>query len=139
MAATVKDRPSLPPDQAGPAPVARVIDPSSRVRPGPDEIHAHEAHRAMSFKQPPATQYRKAGNYPEEEALGWKRYCCRGVDNIILGGVLRVREHVWPVYYVLAPDREAAEKVYREQVKEQALTIGRKENQIEVVIDEMSD
>ena len=141
--AAVKDRPNVPADMTGALtktpPMPRVIDPSSRIRPGPDEIHAHESHRAMGFKQPPATQYRKDSDYPDEAALGWKRFLCRGVDNIILGEVLRVREHVWPIYFILAPDREAAEKVYREQIREDALTIGRKEKQIEVVIEELGD
>jgi hypothetical protein len=135
------DKPSeadVPPLAPVPAPEPRVIDASSRIRPGYAEQEMHRRLAAMNLRQPPKTMGRLDSDFPAERERGWKRYRCRGIDEVNQNG-FRVRETIWPVLYILAPDVQSAEQVYRRSIAPEREAVKRNEQEVAVAIKELDD
>ena len=151
-AATVLDKKRTPPSvdspespvsmsrpAASPAPEPRVIDPSSRIRPDFQEQEMHRRFLEMNFKDPPKTMGRAESDYPRERDLGWRRFIVQGIDRVELAGGFRVKEIAWPVHYVLAPDAQTAEEVYRKQIEPETNGARRAREHLEVIARELAD
>jgi hypothetical protein len=103
-------------------------------------IQAPPAPRLVSehsrLKRPEPLQ----SDFPVEAELGWKRFVCRGNDNLILPGGLRApRCGAFPTHYILAPDVESAWSVYVEAIAEELETHSRKPEHLQRVIVALDD